>query len=176
MSQRPVRLAVIAVLFGCLAGLGGCGYTVGSPFPAQIRSIYVPVFQTQSYRRGVEFQLTEAVQKRIQQQTSFRLVKEPDADTRLTGTILDIRKNVLGETKYDDPRELQLQLVVEVKWEDLRNNEILAQQTFRLSQSEVQFISQAEFAPEVGQSLATAYSQAIDRMSRDIVNMMESPW
>jgi hypothetical protein len=175
MSPTPHILTALFFV-GCLSAIGGCGYTVGTPNQAQIRSVYVPVFQSKSYRRGVEFQLTEAVQKRIQQQTSFRLVKEPFADTRLTGTIVDIRKSVLGETKYDDPRELQLQLVVDVVWEDLRTNEVLAQQTFQLSPAEVQFISQAEFAPEVGQSLATAYSQSIDRMARNIVNMMESPW
>jgi hypothetical protein len=37
-------------------------------------------------------------------------------------------------------------------------------------------MAQAEYAPEVGQSLATAEREVIDRMARDIVNMMETPW
>ena len=37
-------------------------------------------------------------------------------------------------------------------------------------------IGQAEFAPEVGHSLATATQDATTRLARRIVNMMETPW
>ena len=174
-AARGRQTAARLVFMLCLA-LVGCGYTVGNAYRAEIRSVYVPTFTSQSLRRGLEFQLTEAVQKQIQLRTPFKLVKEPEADTRLIGKILDIRKNVLGETRYDDPRELQVGFVVQVTWENLKTGEVLAENNLPLTTSEVQFISQAEFAPEVGQSLATAYQAVIDRMSRDIVDMMESPW
>jgi hypothetical protein len=40
----------------------------------------------------------------------------------------------------------------------------------------LQLAAQAEFAPEVGQSLATGDQTAIDRLARNIVDMMEKPW
>lgn len=168
-------------LSGLLLIVSGCGYRMGAPYSAQVRSIYVPTFQTNSFRRGIELQLTEAVHKQIQMRTPFRLVKEPEADTKLTGRIISAEKRVLGETRFDDARELQLDLQVEVTWEDLRTGKILAQQrvpvpsSLSLPPDVIQKTAQSEFAPEVGQSLGYATQQAVERMARDIVSMMEMP-
>lgn len=156
--------------------LAGCGYTVGAPFSPEIRSVYVPVFKSGSNRRFLEYQLTEAVQKQIQQRSPFRLVKEQEADTILTGRIVDLRKSALGQTQNSDARELQVNLQVEVTWEDRRTGEILNQQRVPLPPEMLQLAAQAEFAPEVGQSLATGDQTAIDRLARNIVDMMEQPW
>src|SRR5262249_53487670 len=154
----------------------GCGYTVGAPFSPEIRSVHVPIFNSGSSRRFLEYQLTEAVQKQIQQRSHFRLVKESEADTRLTGRIIDLRKTALGQTRNSDARELQVNLHVEVTWEDIRSGQILAQQRVALPPELLQLAAQAEFAPEVGQSLATADQSAINRLARNIVDMMEVPW
>lgn len=169
--------AAILLLGLALTAVSGCrGYIVGSAYSTDIRTVAVPIFKSESFRRGVEFQLTEAVQKEIQNRTPFRIVKGPDADTILTGRIVRIRKQVLGETAFDDPRQLQLQLAVEVTWEDRRTGRILSEQRIPIASGSVQLVSQSEFAPEIGQSLATATQNAVDRMARKIVDMMEAPW
>ena len=76
--------------------LAGCGYVVGSPFRPDVRSVAVPIFQNDTYRKGVEFQLTEAVQKEMQQR-GLQIAEEPYADTRLTGKIVEIQKQVAPE-------------------------------------------------------------------------------
>lgn len=154
----------------------GCGYQLGAPFSPEIRSVHVPIFKSNSNRRFIEYQLTESVQKQIQQRSHMRLVKEDDADTRLTGRIIDLRKSALGQTQFSDARELQVNLQVEVTWEDLRTGKILAQQRVPLPPEMLQLAAQAEYAPEVGQSLATADQTVIDRLARNIVDMMETPW
>lgn len=180
-TTAPKTAALLA--FGLLLAasfvpvlLSGCGYMVGSPHQAEIRSVHVPTFTSDSFRRGVEIQLTEAVQKEIQNRTPFRLVKEPYADTRLTGHITEVRKKRLGETGFDDPRELQLHYSVEATWEDLRTGQILSQQRIPIAPDTVHLLSTADFAPEVGQSLATGTQDAVNRMARQIVDMMETPW
>ena len=171
-SRRTLlTLSAIAVV----TALSGCGYMIGGPYDPQIRTVEVPIFESNSFRRGVDLQLTEAVQKQIQMRTPFRVVKD-GGDTRLTGRIIDLKKNVLGETRNDDPRELQLNLALEVVWEDLRGGKVLAQEQYPLTPGMASLRSQAEMAPEVGQSLATAEQQALDRMARQVVNLMESPW
>jgi hypothetical protein len=142
----------------------------------RIRSIHVPTFKSGSNRRSIEYQLTDAVQKQIQQRTPFRLEKDEDADTRLTGRIIDLRKSALGINQHSDARELQVNLMVEVTWEDLRTGKILAVQRAPLPPEMRQLAAQAEFAPEVGQSLAAADQTAIDRLARNIVDMMETAW
>ena len=159
-----------------MTALSGCGgYMIGGPYDQQIRTVEVPIFESTSYRRGLDLQLTEAVQKQIQQRTPFRVVKD-GGDTRLTGRIIDLKKSVLGETRNDDPRELQVNLALEVVWEDLRAGKVLAQEQFPLTPGMAALRSQAEFAPEVGQSLATATQQSLNQMARQVVDLMETPW
>lgn len=176
----PGRLRLGLGLLGIVLAMScaSCGYyNVGAPYSREVRSVYVPTFASDSFRRGLEFQLTEAVQQQIQTRTPFRLVSESEADTRLTGRLLSAQKTVLGQTGFSDARELQLNLLVEVTWEDLRTGKILAKENVKLPAPDaVQQTGQSEFAPEVGQSLATAQQTAIDRVARNIVDMMESPW
>ncbi len=165
----------LAVLACGVWALPGCGYMVGNAYGPDVRTVEVPIFENDTFRRGIEYQLTESVQREIQLRTPFRLVKGP-ADTRLTGRIVEARKNVLGETRNDDPRELQLALFVRVTWEDLRTGQLLAQQEVPLQPQAIPTVGVAEFAPEVGQSLASATQDATNRLARQIVNMMEAPW
>jgi len=172
--QFDVRLLVFCFT---LASAGCAGYNVGAPFSQEIQSVYVPVFASGSNRRFLEYQLTEAVQTQIQQRTPYRLLKEESgADTRLTGKLIDLRKTALGQTRNSDARELQVNLAIQVTWEDLRTGKILTQQRVPLTPEMLQLATQAEFAAEVGQSLATADQTAIDRMARTIVDMMEVGW
>jgi hypothetical protein len=169
---RPLTFAALSSAFIAV----GCGYAIGPSYGPEFRTVHVPVFKSDSFRRGFELQLTEAVQKRIQDSTPLRLDKEPGSDTRLVGRIVEITKRVENRSKYDDPRELELGLAVEVRWEDCRTGRLISEQRFPVTQSLGQAITQASFAPESGQSLATATKDAIDQLARDIVQMTETPW
>ncbi|MCH8828381.1 MAG: hypothetical protein IID45_02260 [Planctomycetes bacterium] len=165
----------LTLLLLFVTGMNGCGYRIGGPYRQDIRTVHVPIFTSASFRRGIEFELTEAVHKEIQLLTHFRLVKSGEADTRLTGQIVQINKAVLGESGLDDPRELQFSLAVQVTWEDLRSGK-RETQTIPIAPELVHLLSTSSFAPELGQSLATARQQAVQRMARQIVRMMQEPW
>lgn len=161
----------------CLCALAtGCGYLVGNAYQAEIRTVHVPIFKSDSNRRDIEFMLTEAVQKEIQNRSTFRLAKEGEADSELRGRIVEIRKAVLGESAFDDPRELQMSYAVEVTWVDARNGEVLSQQRVPIAPDVTQLLATSDFSPEVGHSLATAHHQGVKGMARKIVDMMEAPW
>lgn len=172
-SSSIVLRWMLAVL---LLHTTGCGYNVGPAHDQNLTTIEVPTFENNTYRRGIEQQLTESVHREIARRTSMQLVRGPGAQTRLTGRIVDIRKNVLGETKNDDPRELQLSMVVDVKWEDLRTGKVISEDQIAMNTDATSLASQTEFAPEVGQSLATALQQSVQSTARRIVDMMDSPW
>lgn len=174
---RAVARAAAAGLCVLAAAVCGCGYVVGDGFSRDARTIHVPMFTSDSFRRGQGERLTEAVHKQIQQRTPYRLVTgSMPADTRLVGHIREVRKDVLTETQFDDVRELQLLYGVELRWEDLRTGQILATRTVPLTGGATALVADATFAPEVGQSLATAEQQALDDLAREIVNIMEVPW
>jgi hypothetical protein len=179
MLSRTIRSAFAFVgplVAVCLVmSTAGCGYKIGPQFNTDIHTVAVPIFKNDSDRRGLEFELTEAVQKQITTRTPFRLVHEADADTILRGRVVSVRKQTMGRTGFDDARELQLNVVCEVSWEDVRTGRILAEQNLQIAPDLIPLSAQAEFAPEVGQSLATARAEAFDRLARNIVDMMEVP-
>ncbi|MHC4875999.1 MAG: LPS assembly lipoprotein LptE [Planctomycetota bacterium] len=176
-SKRRVcaHACCVAMLLIGLA-LSGCGYMVGPSHDMQITTVEVPTFENETFRRGIEQPLTEAVQKEIENRTLIRLARGPEAETRIKGRIVDVRKNVLGETRFDDGREAQLSLIVEVTWEDLRTGQVISQQSIPIDADAVSLYTQADFAPEVGQSMATALQQSYQQTARRIVDMMDAPW
>jgi len=174
-SVRPPSKAVVLLI--ALLSLSGCGYIVGGPYRQDIRTVHVPIFRSSSFRRDVELQLTEAVHKEIQNQTHFRLARAGEADTRLTGRIVSIHKHALSESAQDDPRELQLNLTVEVTWEDLRGNKlVMPTKQIEIPPDVVRLLASSDFAPELGQSMATARQRAVNNLARQIVQLMQTPW
>jgi outer membrane lipopolysaccharide assembly protein LptE/RlpB len=170
------RRMVPMVALAALLSLAGCGYTFGPSTLPSVRTIHVPVFQTDSFRRNLDYLLTEAVQSEIKTRSGYRLADANTADTILEGRIVDIRKNPLSETRFDDPREVQLMVGVQISWIDRRNGRVLQQQTFPIGEQLAQHSSQVSFAPEVGQSLATAQQESVQRLAAQIVDLTEMPW
>ncbi len=167
--------AILMFLFSVAATVG-CGYTLGTPMVQGVRTVHVPVFKCDSFRRNMDYLLTEAVQREIRTRTSYRLDDAETADTILRGRIVEIRKSALSETRYDDPRELQLMVGAEVTWVDRRSGQILQQQTFPIGPELTQQASNVSFAPEVGHSLASAQQESAQRLAARIVDLMEMPW
>ena len=176
-GTRRQRIGISATLLGliCVAA-SGCGYMIGPAHDLELTTVAVPIFRNETFRRGLEYPLTEAVQKEIQKRTAMRIVKGSEAQTRLTGTIVDVGKSVLGENRFDDPRELQLGMTIRVKWEDLRTGRIISQQDVLLDANTVSLFTQSDFAPEVGHSMATAVQDSVEQTARRVVDMMDAPW
>ena len=171
-------MRVLWLLMIVFAGsIAGCGYVVGNGFSHDARTIHVPMFTSDTFRRNTSERLTEAVHKEIEQRTPYRLVTAGDqADTRLVGHITSVRKSVLLEDRHDDIREAQLAYEVQLRWEDMRTGQLLGSRNVPLSNNYAELTSAATMIPEIGQSYATAEQSVVDQMARDIVNLLEMPW
>lgn len=169
------------VVLGGLLGLlvAGCAtYQVGNRtlYPPHIRTVYVPMFESDSYRRGLGEQLTEAVMKEIESKSPYKVVGTPNADSVLSGRIVSETKRVLVEDPYDNPRELEVGLQVEVRWTDCRGDEVQPMGAVPLPSELAVVGGTATLIPEIGQSVAVAQQTAIQRLAEQIVAMMETPW
>ncbi len=128
------------------------------------------------------------------------------ADTELLGTIVQFNKNILNVNQLNEVRDVETVLGVEVIWRDRRTGEILSTPRPPGAVSPVAppiaplggfsgppptppppppldpatkpilIQSTAEFVPEIGQSMATAQKQNVDRLAIQIISMMEKPW
>ena len=71
-----------------------------------IRTIRVPIFRNQTFYRGLEFSLTQAVVREIEAKTPYKVVGEGcSADTELTGNIVNYAKAILNRTQLNEVRE-----------------------------------------------------------------------
>ena len=159
--------------------LCGCaGYQIGnqSLYPLEIQTVYVPVFESNSFRRNLGERLTEAVVKEIENRTPYKVVADPNADSVLSGQLVSETKRVLVPSLTGDAREVQVAMQVEVSWVDRKGRMLRDTQYLPIPEEIADVSSTGNVVPEVGQSIATAQQQAICRMAEQIVGLMEKPW
>jgi hypothetical protein len=190
-------LALALAITGCTSTghLNIFGYTTEPNYDPSIQTIYVPIAQNQTLRRGLEFYLTEAVIREIGSKTPFRIVScREAADTELNLKIATWRKNMIITTQTNQVRQAEIGLGVEVVWKDLRPGkigEVLSSPKATLPQEPplpgvvqlpvakappVLLLPVATYETELGGSNAAAEKQAIDRVAVQIVSMMEKSW
>jgi len=176
--SRPRWLAVIALMLLPLGGCLGWNYQFGARtlFPPGIETVYVPVFDSTSFRRGLGEELTEAVIKEIEKRACFKVVSSPSADTVLIGKIIGENKHLLFSTLDNDPREMELHLQVKVSWIDRRGKPVQDIPLVPVPAAAVDIDAAMDVVPEVGQSIATSHKKAIERLAEQIVSLMEKPW
>jgi len=173
--SRTARLPVAMLL----ALLSGCvGYQIGnqSLYPRHIETVYVPMFESASFRRNQGERLTEAVCKEIELKTDYKVVHTPDADSVLSGRIVGDTKHVVVGSRSGESRESEVGLQVDVSWVDRRGNALRDPAQIAVPPEVVGISSSASLVPEAGHSIATAQQQAIHRLAEQIVALMEAPW
>ena len=178
LSPRLLATVAAALLLASLTGCLGMNYQFGARtlFPEGIETVYVPVFDSSSYRRGLGEELTEAVIKEIEKRSVFKVVSSPSADTVLTGRITAETKHLLFQTLNGDPRDSELNLQVQVSWVDRRGKPVCEIPLVPVPSAAVMINAPSDVVPEVGQSIATAHQRAIQRLAEQIVSLMEKPW
>ena len=175
-ALRHVAWLVLAV---CLPFAPGCmGYRVGnqSLYPPDIHTVYVPMFDSTSFRPNLGERLTEAIVKEIELKTPYKVVNTPEADSVLSGRVVQDSKGVLAFSPFAEPRYLQYNMRVEVTWVDRKGQAVQNTPSVPLPNQIAMVDQQANFAPEIGQSVSTAQQQAIQKLAEQIVSLMESPW
>ena len=113
-SLKAIRRRELLASIGglALAGIAGCGYSVRPPYNNEIRTVYVPIFRSLTFRRDLNLMLTEAVAKEIEKRTPYKVVGTPDgADSSLTGEVTYADKNLVVENPQNLPRQLSADLV-----------------------------------------------------------------
>jgi hypothetical protein len=129
----PAGFAPLILRLGLLVPLlvvAGCasdghfdllGYTTRPTYDDCIRTVYVPIFENVSFRRGLEFDLTRAVIREIEAKTPYKVAScREAADTELRGKIINRNKALILNNQLNEIREGEVALAVELTWLDLR--------------------------------------------------------
>ncbi len=165
------RFIAVAVVSAVLASLAGCaGYSSQGLYDPNVRTVGVPIFQNRTFYREVEFQLTEALSKQLEQVTPYKVVSG-GADTQITGTILNVEQRLLSRRiETGVPQEIQVVIVASYEWKDLRTGKILRKR------SEV--AASGEYVPTspVGEPIEVARHAAVSELAEQIVLSMQADW
>ena len=167
-----------AIFLFALQCLGCAGYRVGNDqlYAPQYRTVHVPMFESDSYRRFLGERLTEAVIREIELKSPLKVVSADLADTVLQGRIIQEVKGVSAENANDEPRDIAAHLQVRVVWTD-RQGAVINKPLELPANLDAFSVRQSEnFVPEAGQSLAVAHQRAIQRLAKEIVAQMEAAW
>jgi hypothetical protein len=165
------RIAVFCLLSSALYLLSGCGgYSNTSLYPENVGTVYVEMFDNQSFRRGIEYELTDALAKRIEAQTPYKIVTSRDrADTIISGRIVHANESVLStERQIGRALEKNIELRAVVTWKNLRSGELLIDNK-TVSAS-------ANYSEWQGQSFAYGSTLAANSLANRIVELMETGW
>ena len=179
VSRRELLRAWLALSGLAMLVAGGCaGYRFGSAslYPPDIQTVYVPVFESNSFRRNLSELLTEAVCKEIELKTPYKVVGTPQADSALTCKLVGDTKRVIIEDRYDQPREVEINMAVEVRWVNRKGDLLNQANSVPVPADLVLLSASGNLVPEYGQSVTTAQLQSIQRLATQIVSLMEMPW
>ena len=165
---------VFGLIAGCCIGICGCaemsGYSNESLFPDDVQTVYVEMFDNRSFRRGVEFELTDALAKRIEAQSPYKIVSDRNrADTIIGGQITSIGNAALNvERETGRALEKELTLTAVVNWKNLKTGELLID-----SRS---IDASASYSDWQNQGFDYASTLAANNLAERIVEQMEKGW
>jgi hypothetical protein len=172
---RNQKSSVFCLLSSVLCLLScGCiditGYSNKPLFPEQLSSVCLEMFDNQSFRRGVEYELSDALAKRIEAETPYKIISSPDrADSIINGQIVSIDESVLSmEREIGKALEKEVQLKAVVSWKNLKTGDLLIDN---------QTVSaQATFSELQNQDFGYASNIAANNLAQKIVELMQKKW
>lgn len=155
-------------LFTASLLLAACGYTSRSQLRQNVNTIYIPIFDNLTYRRGLEFDLTNALKNEILFRTRLKVVDKDHADSILSGSITDVKKLVLLEDPRANLVEAAMTIIIDFSWVDLR--------TGRTIVNKKNVTQQAEFLAKRKENEETAEREAFVDLAEKIIALMEENW
>ena len=180
--KAPCSRFKVKFLFALCAlhfALGCSGYQIGTNtlYNTDIKTVHVPIFQSDSFRKDMGERLTEAVCKKIEQRTPYKVVhRSNSADSILSGRLARESQSVSLVDDYAGTRQKKVELLVYVQWTDRRGNSLRTMNPITWNNVPVDITTTSDMVAEMGHSQATASQDAINRMADQIVDMMQMPW
>lgn len=170
----PIRLMISIGLICGLFG-SGCGYSIRPPYDQTVKTVYIPIFKSVTFRRNVNLMLTKAVKDEVERRTPFKVVGREDiADTTLFGEVNFADKNTIIENPFNLPRQLTATMNVTIKWVD---NRLTGEEADKKKAEPPALVSEIYyFSPELGETSQLAFQRVCDKLAMQIVGMMEEPW
>jgi hypothetical protein len=178
MTRHPLRLLVVlagALCAGCsgyTSGAGdhaGNGYTWGTTFRKDIKTVAIPAFGTKSFSRGDEITLTQALIAQVESRTPYKVVPAERADTILEGLVVSVGTGTVSIDRYTAlPQEQLYTISVDFTWKDLRSGQILVERR--------NFDQSSTYYPTLGEGRTHGRQSTAEALAASIVDELQGDW
>jgi hypothetical protein len=166
-NQFLVYAVAAAVVIVVLDGCGG--YQNSWVYPDDVKTVYVEMFDTTGFRRGYEYELTDAICKMIESRTPYKIVSDRSkADSILSGD-LGIGVGVLATDPYTArPLEKETMVNVSVTWKNLKTGQLLVDRDI--------VYASTSYSPQLGQTIDYSIGRSVNEAAQKVVEQMQTPW
>lgn len=165
-----IGLATATLTAGC-ASDASKGWTIGSAYSDQWKTIAIPIVKNTTYEREVGYLLTNALIREVENRTPWRVTSAAEADTLLEVEITEVELRALSQsrlTKLD--QETLVEMQTNWTWEDLSSNRTIT--AWDGMGSEGLFLS----SNPLEEPIELGKLQAVENMARAIVDRMTAAW
>ncbi|MBX3386239.1 MAG: LptE family protein [Phycisphaeraceae bacterium] len=177
-TRSPIVMTWTAMVFGLIvAAVGGCsadptkGYSFESSFDRSVTAVHVPMFQNDTFAKGVEFEVTDAVVKEIQRTTPWRVTSEGAADAVLEGRVTRATLRRLSQQRDSGVvQEQAVNVTVDFTLRDVRTGKTI------VGRRNVQTTDVFVPVQPVGERLEVGENAVVQRLAKDLVNELRSNW
>ncbi len=156
------QLICIAFVFVLVSG---CGYSQKSLIDRKINTIYISIFENNTFVRGIEFDIAKAVKDEIMSRTSLRIVQKDSADVIMTGEIGGSAQAALSQSR-DNIVESSVSISASVTLLDTRTGRSMGGGAG----------GGASFIVDRGENVQSATEEAIANLARVLVDNLEEEW
>jgi len=165
-----VLLCSCALSLGLAGCAGTAGYSNESLFPTDVSSVCVKMFDNRTFWRGIEYELSDAIAKRIEAETPYKIVSDQDlADTVIEGQIVGVAEYALStDRELGGVLEKEVEVQAVVQWKNLKTGELMIDHR--------SVAASASYSEYQLQDFKYGSTVAANNLARKIVELMERSW
>ena len=167
-----MRTTVVTTAFAAaMLFFAGCvGYSNKPLYTDEVQSVYVEMFDNTTFERDLEYDLTDAIAKRIESETPYKIISDKSrADTVLSGKITGIGGAPLTLDR-DTGRALenQAEITAVFSWKNLKTGQYIVENA--------SLTATAGYSEFEQQSFEYASRVATNKLAERIVEEMQTKW
>ena len=163
-----MKKILLILAAGCLAG--GCGYTTRGTLLSGTQKINIAVFENKTYEYQLETSLANEITDQFIIDGELQVVNPQDADIRLTGTIVEYKREPLVYDQNDNVSQYKIIIYADAVLTDLKNEAVIWQGS-RISGEDIYFVT-----GNLSNSEEDARQKAFKDLAENLVNAVIEGW
>lgn len=173
-SSLLIAACACTAILGC-ASDPRSGYAFESSFASGVSSVRLPVFENDTFARGIEVELAEALAHEVRTRTPWRIVQNETAQSTLTGRIVSAELARISTGRDTGLVEEQAYtLTVDFTFTDNRTGKALVERrSFRAAST---FVPTRGTTGSINERIEVGQAGTVQELARRIVDQLRSGW